>query len=697
MTHTGTRERDAPGHSHLHDEGVPGVPNPASATIAGRARRVASLIALPEARWAAISLAAFLAATAASALGAAGGLVAALFAACYLTGGWQPVVAGLGALRGRRLDVDLLMAVAALAAAAIGEVLDGALLIVIFATSGALEAVATRRTRDSIRSLLALAPDRASRIGADGAEEVVDAADLAVGDLVLVRPGERIGVDGRIVAGWSEVDEASMTGEPLPVAKEPGDEVFAGTLNGNGALRVGTERAGGDTAVARIVALVEQASATKARTQLFIERVEQRYSVGVVGASIALFAVPLAFGAGLRPTLLRAITFMIVASPCALVIATMPPLLSAIVNAGRRGILVRSAVVIEQLGMASLVAFDKTGTLTEGRPQVVEVVTLPGAALDEASLLRLVAAAERPSEHPLAGAIVAAVGSTDLPDATTFSARPGRGVTATVDDHRVSVGRPDLLRDAHVRDATAAAAVVQRIEETGCTAVVAVVDGAAAGVLALTDRLRPAAAATVDALAHLTGDRPVLLTGDNARAARRLAATVGIDTVLAGLLPQDKVDAVHRLQGSGHRVAVVGDGINDAPALAAADVGVAMGQAGSDLTLETADAVIVRDELPALPDLIRLAHLARRLVVQNLTFAAVVIVVLVAWDLTGHLPLPLAVAGHEGSTTIVALNGLRLLSPRAWTSARGTPWPSPVAGARGGAARRTGGSPRAVR
>ncbi len=324
-----------------------------------RLRRVASL---PEVRWAGAALLLFLAGGALQLAGAPAWSWWTFYLACYATGGWEPALAGLQALRERTLDVDLLMIVAALVAAGIGQVFDGALLIVIFATSGALEAYVTRRTEDSVRALLDLAPEQATVLGADDDERVVPAADLAVGDRVLVRPGERIGADGEVLDGVSEVDQATITGEPMPRLRQRGDEVFAGTLNGTGALTVRVQRAAADSVVARIVALVQEASATKARTQLFIEKVEQRYSVGVVLATLALFTVPLLLGQDLRPTLLRAMTFMIVASPCAVVLATMPPLLAPIANAGRHGLLVKSAVVMEKLGRPTLVAFDKTSS-----------------------------------------------------------------------------------------------------------------------------------------------------------------------------------------------------------------------------------------------------------------------------------------------------------------------------------------------
>jgi cation-transporting P-type ATPase J len=468
------------------------------------------------------------------------------------------------------------------------------------------------------------------------------------------------------VGGASEVDQATITGEPLPALKEPGDNVFAGTLNGTGALTVRVRAAAADFVIARIVAMVAQASQTKARTQLFIERVEQRYSVGMVTATVALFAVPLLAGDAFQPALLRAMTFMIVASPCAVVLATMPPLLAAMANAGRHGVLVKSAVAMEEAGTARVVAFDKTGTLTEGTPRLAEVRMLKGAGRDEREILILAAAAEGPSEHPLARAIVTAARDAGLapPPAAKFTSLPGRGVSALVSGHRIEIGSPRHL-PGHPAGGAAARAVTE-LEAGGQTAVVMRIDGEAAAVLGVADRIRPAAAAAVMRITALTGASPVLLTGDNERAARRLAGQAGISDVRAGLLPGDKVTAVRELEAAGRKVLLAGDGVNDAPALAAASTGAAMGRAGSDLALDAADLVIMRDDLAAIPAVIALSRRARRVVTANLWIAAVIIAGLVCWDLAGHLPLPLGVLGHEGSTVIVGLNGLRLLRARAW-------------------------------
>lgn len=605
---------------------------------------------LPEVRWAGLALLLFLIAWPLQLAGAPEPLWWCLYIACYVAGGWEPAWAGISALRAKTLDVDLLMIVAALAALSIGQVFDGALLIVIFATSGALEAFVTQRTADSISSLLTLAPERATRISrsADGDElEEVDTAELRVGDLILIRPGERIGGDGIVVDGVSEVDQAAMTGESIPIRRAEGEEVLSGTVNGTGSLTVRITRPASESVIARVVTLVAEASETKSTRQLFIEKVEQRYSLGVIAATLLVFFLPLALGENFDAALLRAITFMIVASPCAVVLSTMPPLLASMANAGRNGVLVKSATAMERMGRTQLVAFDKTGTLTEGAPVVRTV--LPTNGHNAAEVLELAAAVEQHSEHPLGRAIVRAAGRHILA-ADNFRALPGQGVEGTVNGRTVRV----IQSDAEHPDIIG-------------TVVNVLSDGIRVGTLVLDDALRPDAADTVARTQQLTG-RPVhLLTGDNDRTAADIAQRTGITEVRARLLPADKAAAVQELEQSGIPVMVVGDGVNDAPALAAASIGVAMGRHGSDLALDTADAVIIRDELSAIPSVIALSRKAHRYVVANLIIAGTFIAVLVTWDLIATLPLPLAVAGHEGSTIIVALNGLRLLRRSAWT------------------------------
>ena len=615
---------------------------------------------VPSVRWAALSVGLFVTGAATQVLDGPQWLSWALYLTCYAAGGWAPARDGLLALREKTLDVDLLMVLAAIGAASIGQVFDGALLIVIFATSGALEDVATKRTQDSVNGLLELSPQEAVVLDASGTERTVAAREVQIGDVVVVRPGERVSADGLVIEGTSEVDQSTITGEPLPAVKTVGDEAFAGTVNGSGALRIRATRDPSETVVARIVAMVAEASATKAKTQLFIDTIEQRYSVVVVVATVALFAVPLAAGADLQSTLLRAMTFMIVASPCAVVLSTMPPMLSAIANAGRHGVLIKSALALERLAGTDLIALDKTGTLTTGSPEVTGVVTL-AADMTEDDILALSAAAESGSEHPLGRAVVGEARARGLRIASArgFRALPGRGVRAEIDGGVVEVVSPGELRP----DA------VTQTETDGGTAVLVLRDGHPVGVLQIRDHLRAEAGEAVRAMTELTAAPPVLLTGDNRTAATLLANRVGISDVRAELLPEQKVEVVGELRDRGHHVLVAGDGVNDAPAMAAAHTSVAMGRSGADLTLDTADAVTVRDDLATIATVVALARRTRRVVLANLVIAAGIIVVLVTWDLVGHLPLPLGVAGHEGSTILVALNGLRLLSRRAWRRA----------------------------
>ncbi|WP_055474967.1 heavy metal translocating P-type ATPase [Gordonia sp. HS-NH1] len=605
---------------------------------------------LPEVRWAGIALALFLAGWLLQLCEAPEWAWWTAYLACYLSGGWEPTRSGLQELRQRRLDVDLLMIVAAIAAASIGQVFDGALLIVIFATSGALEVVVTQRTADSVTALLGLAPERATRYHDDGSTVEVDCRDLEVGQRILVRPGERIGADGVVLRGRSEVDQQAVTGESIPVLRDAGDDVLSGTVNGTGALIVEVARPASESVIARIATLVAEASETKAPTQLFLEKVEQAYSVTVVVATLLVLGVPMVlFDNTFDEALLRAIVFMIVASPCAVVLSTMPPLLASIANAGRHGVLVKSAAVMESVGRTSVVAFDKTGTLTEGRPQVVDVTALDGREPSE--VLALAAAVEHPSEHPLGRAIVAAAidRGLDIETVEDFRALPGRGVTGAVRGHRITVERADA-------------------DSTG-TVVGVLVDGSEVGRIELVDRLRDDAAEAVRLIGDVTSGPVLLLTGDRPSVAADVADRTGIEAVHADLLPEDKVRIVGE---TGGHVLVVGDGINDAPALMAAGTGVAMGRRGADLAVQTADAIIVRDDLTAVAALIRLSRLARRYVIANLCIAGTMIVTLVTWDLVGTLPLPLAVAGHEGSTVLVALNGARLLRRSAWSGAQST-------------------------
>ncbi len=607
----------------------------------------------------------------------------ALYLAAYAVGGWEPGRSGLRSLRAGRIDIDLLMVAAALGAFAIGQAPDGAVLIFIFALSHSLEEYALDRTRSAIHSLVSLRPTQARRLltppqGAAGPEEVggggqvawVPVEELRVGDLVEVLPGERLPVDGVIVQGRSAVDLSAMTGESIPQGRGPGDEVLAGSVNLQGLLWVRVTKKPEESTLARIIQLVEQARERKARLQRFIERFEGRYSAAVVAGTLLLvLAGPLALGWEWRETLRRAMTAMVAASPCAVVLSTMPTMLSAMAASARRGVLFKGAVHLEQLGAVRVVAFDKTGTLTAGTLQVTEVVAGPG--WEETAVVALAAGAEGGSEHPVARAIVREANRLGLrPQTPQWSrVRPGRGVEAQVGVDRVVVGSPAWFREMGLTVSPALAASLQRLEAAGQTAMLVGIEGAGAvGVIAVTDRVREEAASAVAALRRLGVRRVVMLTGDNPRVAEAIGAQVGVDEVHAALLPEQKMEVLERLKTRFGTVAMVGDGINDAPALAAASVGIAMGGAGTDVALETADVVLMSDDLARLEGAIALGRAAERTVRHNLAFAFTVMAGLLALAAMGHLSLTQAVVGHEGSTVLVALNGLRLLAYR-WPKA----------------------------
>ncbi len=581
---------------------------------------------------------------------------AALFLVAYAVGGYRQAIEGVVLLvRERELDVDLLMVVAAIGAAAIGFWSDGALLIFIFALSGTLEGYASARTKRDIESLVALHPEQAVVVR-EGREVTVEAASVVVGDEVVVRPGERIAADGEVVAGVSSVNQATITGESIPVDKRPGDGVYAGTVNGSGALRIRVTREASETVLARIIVLVRDAEERRPPAQLFIERFEKHYAkVVVVGAVLLATLPPLLLGWTFRAALYRSMIFLVVASPCALAAAMMPTLLSALSSGARSGVLFKGSTFIEGIGRISAIAFDKTGTLTTGTPRVTDLVALDGH--DEA-LLGAAAAIESLSEHPLGRAIVEEAKRRGMPVVAGDNHRSlvGRGASADVNGGRWNVGKPELFVEV---DATLLAARA-RLEGEGKT-VVLVGQERAIGLVALRDSVRPEAREGIARLRALGVAHVVMLTGDAEPTARAVAAEVGIDEVHAGLLPEDKVGVVEALVRRYGHVAMVGDGVNDAPALAAATVGIAMGGAGTDVALESADVVLTSDDLLRVAYAVALGRRALVVVKQNLVVALSVIATLVVADLLGRISLPLGVVGHEGSTLLVTLNGLRLL------------------------------------
>ncbi|MEB3831814.1 heavy metal translocating P-type ATPase [Phormidium sp. CCY1219] len=597
------------------------------------------------------------------------GVALLLLSAGYCIGGYQSAKEGLATLwEEKELDVDLLMIVAALGAAALGLwqadyflIIDGAVLILIFAISGALEDIAMQRTDRNIRTLMAVTPDTARAI-VGGEEREIAIAQLQIGDIVLVKPGELIPTDGEIVEGKGSVNQAPITGESLPVDKTIGDRVFAGTLNGNGVLRVSVDRAPESSLIQRVIRLVEQAQTDAPPSQEFIEAFERTYAKVIVAVGLLLAWVPpIWFGWSWETTIYRALIFLVVASPCALMASIMPALLSGIANGARQGILFKNGAQLEKIGTVKAVAFDKTGTLTTGDIQVKRII--PASGYSESEVLRLAAALESCSEHPIGEAIASTAKAQSLSweAATQVQAQTGHGISGEVGDEKIWVGKSSFLRDIVPELPQELCQKSACLESVGQTVVWVAKSGKIIGLISLADTLRPHARPMMKRLKKLGIQQIVMLTGDNQQTANSVARELGIDRFYADLLPEEKLTVIRQLQKQYQTVAMVGDGINDAPALALANIGIAMGGAGSDVALETADIVLMANRLEKLDRAIELGRRANRIIKQNMAFALGFIALLLIANFAGSLNMPLGVMGHEGSTLLVTLSGLRLL------------------------------------
>nr|MBA3531735.1 cadmium-translocating P-type ATPase [Ardenticatenales bacterium] len=591
-------------------------------------------------------------------LGAAPWVAEASFALAVLLGGWDIALTGIRqAIAARRLTVDLLMSIAAVGALLLGEYAEGAAVVLLFVLGERLEGITMERARRSIRSLMALAPDEATRLLPEGATEIVAVGELGIGDRLLVRPGERIAMDGLVVAGLSAVDQSPITGESIPVVREVGDEVFAGSINGQGALEMRVTRRAQDNTLARVIAMVEEAQSRRAPAQRFVDRFAEWYTPAVVvGALLLALLPPLLFGWAWSTSIHRALVLLVISCPCALVISTPVSIISALSTAARNGVLIKGGAHLEALGSVRTIAFDKTGTLTRGRPTVTDVIAFDD--LSENELLTLVAAVERLSEHPLAAAIVRDADTRGLArrGATEFEALTGRGAQALVAGQRIRVGNAALISTLD----PAQSDTLTLLEEQGKSVMIAERDGQTIGLIAVADEVRPEAAQAIATLRRLGIVRTVMLTGDNERTARAVAAQVGVDEVRAGLLPHEKVEAVRALQAEWGSVAMVGDGVNDAPALAAATVGIAMGAAGTDQALEVADVALMADDLTKLPFALALSRAANRTIRHNITFSIVVKLIFMLLAIPGWTTLWMAVFADDGASLLVTGNGLRL-------------------------------------
>ncbi len=593
-----------------------------------------------------------------------------LFAAAMLLGGYHVARSGLyGLVKSRTLDMNVLMTLAAVGAAAIGEWSEGATVVFLFALGNTLEGYTMDRARGAIRALMALAPNEA-RVRRDGTVRTVPVEDVKVGEVVLVRPGERVPVDGRVVLGSSGVNQAAITGESLPVEKSVGDEVFAGSYVERGYLEVEATRPFAENTISRIIHLVEEAQSQRVSTQRFIDRFSRFYTPVVIAGAVAFATIPwLVLGWPFEPWFYRALVLLVIACPCALVISTPVSIVSAIARAAGMGILIKGGAHLEELGRLRVIAFDKTGTLTMGRPEVTDVVPLNH--LSAAEVVHLAAAIESRSEHPLAAAILRRshhdARSSEHADALAhahevadFEAVTGKGVRARVDGSVYYVGSPRIFQDLG-QSLSAVEDRIQALRQDGKTVLVVGTDTTLVGLVAVADRLRAGAAAAVADLRRVGIDRIVMLTGDHEVTARAIAQAVGVDEHRAGLLPGDKVAIIRDLQARYGKVAMVGDGVNDAPALAAANVGIAMGVAGTDVALETADVALMADDLGKVAATIDLSRRALGTIHQNVAFSLLIKAAFLVLTVPGLVTLWLAILSDTGASLLVTLYGMRLL------------------------------------
>ncbi len=582
------------------------------------------------------------------------------YAVAIALGGSYTARRAMTSLSARVLDIHVLMMVAVAGAMVLGEWSEAASVIFLFALAQVLESRAMARARGAIRSLMDLAPAEAV-VHRTGTDVRVPVDDVRVGDVIVVRPGEKIALDGKVLAGESHVNQAPVTGESLPAEKTPGSDVFAGTINGRGALEVEVTRLRRDSTLARIIHLVEAAQAQRAPSQLFVDRFARVYTPVVLALAVALaIGPPLVAGADWSTWIYRSLVLLVISCPCALVISTPVSIVSALAAAARKGVLIKGGARLEQLASVRCVAFDKTGTLTSGRLHVTDVVPLNGARAEQ--VLALAGSLERRSEHPVGHAIVTRATSSGVEFGTVraFQALPGLGAEGQVGGTSVIVGSHRLFEDRGLC-ADDAHEALEALDEQGRSAVMVGSNGAAVGVIAVADETRAAARDTVLMLRDHGIEHVVMLTGDHEAAARSLAASIGLDDFRAGLLPEQKLAAIGELRGKYGTLAMVGDGVNDAPALAAADVGIAMGVAGTDAALETADIALMADELPKIPYAIRLSRATSRNIRMNIGFSLALKAGFLVLAVAGAATLWMAVVADMGASLIVIANALRLL------------------------------------
>ena len=571
----------------------------------------------------------------------------------------------LSAIRARMLDTDFLMGVAAIGAGYLGDWREAAAVLFLYTLGETLEAYTVSRARGAIRRLVEAFPQHASVLTADG-ERQVPTSDVQPGDVVLVRPGGKVPVDGQILSGASELDESLVTGESLPRSKSMDDQVFAGSLNGSGALEVTCTRKTADNTVNRIIHLVEDAQSRKAPTQRISERFGRIYTPIVVALAVAVAVIgPLAFGQSAGESFRRALILLTVSCPCALILSAPVAVVSALAAAARNGLLIKGGSVLEDLGRVRSICFDKTGTLTQGKLSITDAFSLNG--ITPRNLLALAASIESHSEHIIGRAIVRHALDEGIPlqQVQDFQALPGRGASGVIEGREVAVGSEALFEELGWRTDGYADHAIRLAQEAKTTLLVGA-GGEVVGIIALQDTMRPEAAAVIRELKTLNVDNLMLLTGDRSESGGSIAQALGLHGWRAELLPEEKLAFVEKMAGGRGRVAMVGDGINDAPALARADVGIAIGSA-TDVSAETADVLLMSNDLSRLAFGVAIGQKAVGIIRANIIFSVAVVITLVALTLAGRLTLTHGVLGHEGSSLLVVANGMRLLRTRSHT------------------------------
>ncbi|MBY0221679.1 MULTISPECIES: heavy metal translocating P-type ATPase [Sporosarcina] len=585
-----------------------------------------------------------------------------LFALAILIGGYSLMKEGLLNLSKLEFDMSTLMTIAVIGAALIGDWAEGAVVVFLFSVSEALESYSIDKARNSISSLMEIAPTTATVLR-NGVEYEVEVEELMINDVILIKPGQKIAMDGEVIQGNSSVNQSAITGESVPVHKVLGDEVFAGTLNEEGSMQVRVTKLAEDTTIAKIIHLVEEAQAEKAPTQQFVDRFAKYYTPAILAISVLIMVIPpLAMGGLWSDWFYKGLVVLVVGCPCALVISTPIAIVTAIGNAARNGVLIKGGIHLEETGQIKVIAFDKTGTLTEGRPEVTDVISV--SAVTEAELLKQAASIERFSQHPLATAIMRAAGklSNDLLEVEDFQSITGKGAKGLLGGRLVYVGSPNLYKEMDRLEESFEQRILE-LQRQGKTVMLVWSEAGLDGMIAVADQVRKSSLSVIQKLHQMGIRKTVMLTGDNQSTASAIGQQLGLSEVKAELLPHEKVAMIKSMRQYG-KVAMIGDGVNDAPALASANIGIAMGGAGTDTALETADIALMADDLEKLPYTINLSMRTKQIILQNISIALGLKVIALLLIIPGWLTLWMAVMADMGATVIVVLNSLRLMRSR---------------------------------